>query len=236
MFTKDEISADEVITRRIKESRKQLSAEIDRRARKSVIDLVNYELEARQKPKQYAQRVGSNEGRAQKDLSFTGWSGEFPDTHPFTQPYTHSGPPDNVHFISHTMEAPGSWGNTLQVVIPTLVDGVKLSDDEAIKRAETNGFNNYPAFISKWEADAWAENNYGLIGTDGRWQHEHLDTGSSDKLPLMKPKWATQPSDDVSVSSEGTYRPYGSDKFEPVPDDPSKMRVSPLKEGDKDTK
>ncbi len=54
-----------------------------------------------------------------------------------------------------------------EYVIPTMVDGKKLSVDEAVKVAKDNGLNKYPSFASAEEGDRWAKLNHGNIDENG---------------------------------------------------------------------
>ena len=56
-----------------------------------------------------------------------------------------------------------------EFLIPTMVGGKQLNDDEAIAVAEEHGLDKYPSFAEPGEANAWAEANFNLIDENGRW-------------------------------------------------------------------
>ena len=52
-------------------------------------------------------------------------------------------------------------------VIPTMVDGELLSTASALQRARSEGFENYPLFKSRTEAESWIKKNHGRINANG---------------------------------------------------------------------
>lgn len=52
-------------------------------------------------------------------------------------------------------------------VIPTMVEGKKLSDAAAVRLAESFGLENYPTFDTQEEADEYAKRIHGAVGEDG---------------------------------------------------------------------
>ena len=106
----------------------------------------------------------------------------FPTKHPFVS--NDDGSKSNV--ILGTFEFDGN-----HVVIPTMVDGKKLSDKEAVSIARENGLQNYPTFDTAKEADRWAEENHSKINEDGEIAVDDADTPAADSEPSG------------SISSEG---------------------------------
>tara|TARA_R110002110_G_scaffold164773_5_gene364972 strand:+ start:253 stop:717 length:465 start_codon:yes stop_codon:yes gene_type:complete len=65
-----------------------------------------------------------------------------------------------------------------EYVLPTMVDGKQLSNDEAIASAKKYGLSNYPSFSSLKKAEAWIAANHGKITGPGKgrsipqpWEH-----------------------------------------------------------------
>jgi len=76
----------------------------------------------------------------------------------------------------HAKNKDGSSSNVLlegfnldgkERVLPTMVDGKKLSSDEAVNLAYKKGLDNYPSFNSVREASDWASGNHGKIDEGG---------------------------------------------------------------------
>jgi len=83
---------------------------------------------------------------------------KFPTQHPVVQ--NSDGSSSNVKF--------GTFGvDDKQYVIPTMVSGKQLSDKDAFNTAKQYGIDNYPAFNTVEEADAWAKKYHGKISPDG---------------------------------------------------------------------
>ncbi len=51
-----------------------------------------------------------------------------------------------------------------EYVIPTLLDGVQVSNEEAVQAARTRGLDNYPSFSSPQEAEAFARDRSDKLG------------------------------------------------------------------------
>jgi len=63
----------------------------------------------------------------------------------------------------------GTFGiDNKQYVIPTMVEGKKLTDDQAVQTAMSYGINKYPSFADVKKADDWAKQYHGRIGLDGK--------------------------------------------------------------------
>jgi hypothetical protein len=55
-----------------------------------------------------------------------------------------------------------------QYVLPTMVEGKKLTPDQAVNIARQHGLNKYPNFLTPAQADSWARKNHSFIGEDGK--------------------------------------------------------------------
>lgn len=55
-----------------------------------------------------------------------------------------------------------------QYVIPTMVEGKRLSDDEAFNTALQHGIGNYPSFRTVKQADDWARKYHGRVSPEGK--------------------------------------------------------------------
>ena len=63
----------------------------------------------------------------------------------------------------------GTFGiNDKQYVIPTMVQGKTLNDDEAFNVAKSFGFDKYPSFKTVSEADAWAKKYHAKVSPEGK--------------------------------------------------------------------
>ena len=67
----------------------------------------------------------------------------------------------------------GTFGiNDRQYVIPTMVEGKKLSPKQAVDTAMQYGIKKYPSFNTVKQADAWAKKYHGKILPDGTIQNK----------------------------------------------------------------
>ena len=83
---------------------------------------------------------------------------KFPTKHPYVK--NEDGSESNVLL--------GTFGiNDKQYVIPTMVEGRKLSPNEAVNTAMKYGIQNYPSFSDIQKADTWAKQYHGRILPDG---------------------------------------------------------------------
>ena len=63
----------------------------------------------------------------------------------------------------------GTFGiDNKQYVIPTMVEGKKLTDDQAVSTAMKFGINNYPSFSDVTQADSWAKKYHGKVSPSGK--------------------------------------------------------------------
>ncbi len=73
-------------------------------------------------------------------------------------------------------------GTVREFLIPTMVGGKQLSDEEAIAVAKEHGLGSYPSFAERGEARAWAEANHHLIDENGKWTPEAAPGGLAPKV------------------------------------------------------
>ena len=109
-----------------------------------------------------------------------GWSGQFPTRHPIVPRLDGAPGGSNVVLSGFTFELED--GSVREYLIPTMVGGKQLSDDEAIAVAEQHGLDRYPSFAEPGEASAWAEANHHLIDESGKWTPEVALGGLSPKV------------------------------------------------------
>jgi len=109
-----------------------------------------------------------------------GWSGQFPTRHPVVPRLDGEMGGSNVVLSGFTFELED--GIVREFLIPTMVGGKQLSDEEAIAVAEEHGLGNYPSFAEPGEASAWAEANHHLIDESGKWTPEVALGGLSPKV------------------------------------------------------
>ena len=82
----------------------------------------------------------------------------FPTKHPYVK--NDGGSESNVLL--------GTFGiDGKQYVIPTMVEGKKLSPNEAVNTAMQYGIQNYPSFADVQTADEWARKYHGRVQPDG---------------------------------------------------------------------
>ena len=83
---------------------------------------------------------------------------QFPTKHPYVQ--NQGGSESNVLL--------GTFGiDNKQYVIPTMVEGKKLSPNEAVDTAMQYGIEKYPSFNTVEQADTWAKKYHGRVQPDG---------------------------------------------------------------------
>lgn len=58
-------------------------------------------------------------------------------------------------------------GKPRHFIIPTLVGGVQLSDDDAILFAKKMGLSRYPSAPTLSAAEEWIKKNHGMINEGG---------------------------------------------------------------------
>jgi hypothetical protein len=61
----------------------------------------------------------------------------------------------------------GEGDKQKHLLIPTMVDGKQLSNDDAVNLAKSNGIDRYPSFNSQAEADQYAEVIHSKINESG---------------------------------------------------------------------
>lgn len=101
-------------------------------------------------------KIGTRGGRVSPDASFV--KRVFPTRHPMVK--NEDGSESNVLLT-------GMNHNGREYVIPTMVDGRKLTPQDAFRIAKKRGLENYPNFSSVEEADKWARENHGSIDEEG---------------------------------------------------------------------
>jgi hypothetical protein len=83
---------------------------------------------------------------------------QFPTKHPYVQ--NKEGSESNVLL--------GTFGiDDKQYVIPTMVEGKKLSPNQAVDTAMQYGIEKYPSFNTVEQADTWAKKYHGRVQPDG---------------------------------------------------------------------
>lgn len=83
----------------------------------------------------------------------------FPSPHPEVE--NEDGSKSHVKLATYELDGK-HW------VLPTMVGGKDLSDDEVLRSAYKYGLDNYPSFDTAKEANAWAKTNHGKISGDNR--------------------------------------------------------------------
>ena len=86
----------------------------------------------------------------------------FPTKHPFIK--NEDGSVSNVKLATFSF---GEGKTANYVVIPTMVDGVQLSNQDAVSKAKEFGLDRYPSFKSQESADSWAESYHDKIDENG---------------------------------------------------------------------
>jgi hypothetical protein len=82
---------------------------------------------------------------------------QFPTKHPYVQ--NKEGSESNVLL--------GTFGiDDKQYVIPTMVEGKKLSPNQAVDTAMQYGIEKYPSFNTVEQADTWAKKYHGRVQPD----------------------------------------------------------------------
>ena len=86
----------------------------------------------------------------------------FPTKHPFVT--NKDGTRSNVKLATFSF---GEGDKQRHFVIPTMVDGKQLTNDEAVAKARQMGLKNYPKFKTGQEADAYSKKIHGSINEQG---------------------------------------------------------------------
>ena len=86
----------------------------------------------------------------------------FPTKHPTVK--NKDGSTSNVKIATFSF---GEGDQTVYVLIPTMVEGKQLTEDQAVAVAKKMGLNRYPKFKTQEEADAYAQQIHGSISEQG---------------------------------------------------------------------
>ena len=86
----------------------------------------------------------------------------FPTKHPFVK--NKDGTRSNVKLATFSF---GEGDKEMHFVIPTMVDGKQLTNDEAVAKARQMGLDRYPKFKTGQEADAYSKKIHGNINEQG---------------------------------------------------------------------
>ena len=86
----------------------------------------------------------------------------FPTKHPFVK--NKDGTRSNVKLATFSF---GEGDKEMLFVIPTMVDGKQLTNDEAVAKAKQMGLKSYPKFKTQKEADAYSKQIHGNINEQG---------------------------------------------------------------------
>ena len=86
----------------------------------------------------------------------------FPTKHPFVK--NKDGTRSNVKLATFSF---GEGDKEMHFVIPTMVDGKQLTNDEAVAKARQMGLKSYPKFKTQKEADAYSKQIHGNINEQG---------------------------------------------------------------------
>jgi hypothetical protein len=86
----------------------------------------------------------------------------FPTKHPFVK--NKDGTRSNVKTTTVSF---GKGDKEMHYVIPTLVDGIQLTIEEAVETAKKYGLNRYPKFKTGQEADTYSKQIHGNINEQG---------------------------------------------------------------------
>jgi len=110
----------------------------------------------------------------------SGWNRRFPtDNHPIVARLDGAPGGSNVVLKGFTFEV---GGIEKEYLIPTMVGGKQLSDEQAVEIAQTHGIHRYPSFPVGGAASAWAQRNHDKIDERGRWNPERAALSESGKL------------------------------------------------------
>lgn len=86
----------------------------------------------------------------------------FPTKHPFVK--NKDGSRSNVKLATFSF---GEGNKEMHYVIPTMVGGKQLTNEEAVGIAKKMGLNRYPKFKTGQEADAYSKKIHGSINEQG---------------------------------------------------------------------
>jgi hypothetical protein len=86
----------------------------------------------------------------------------FPTKHPFIK--NKDGSKSNVKVGTFSF---GEGDKEVHVLIPTMVEGKQLKEDEAVAIAREMGLSRYPKFKTREEADSYAKQIHGSISEQG---------------------------------------------------------------------
>jgi hypothetical protein len=86
----------------------------------------------------------------------------FPTKHPFVK--NKDGTRSNVKLATFSF---GKGDKEMHYVIPTMVGGKQLTNDEAVAKARQMGLKNYPKFKTLKEADTYSKKIHGSINEQG---------------------------------------------------------------------
>jgi hypothetical protein len=86
----------------------------------------------------------------------------FPTKHPFVK--NKDGTRSNVKLATFSF---GEGDKEMHYVIPTMVGGKQLTNDEAVAKARQMGLKNYPKFKTLKEADTYSKKIHGSINEQG---------------------------------------------------------------------
>ena len=86
----------------------------------------------------------------------------FPSSHPFVK--NEDGSVSNVKLATFGF---GDEKNPKYFVVPTMVNGYQLSNDDALTIAKQYGIARYPSFKTQESADEWAKSSHDKIDENG---------------------------------------------------------------------
>jgi hypothetical protein len=86
----------------------------------------------------------------------------FPTKHPYVK--NKDGTESNVKIGTFSF---GEGDNQVHVLIPTMVGGKQLKNEEAVEIAKKMGLSRYPKFKTQKEADDYAKSIHGSINEQG---------------------------------------------------------------------
>lgn len=88
-----------------------------------------------------------------------GWSGQLPTKHPSVDR-------SNVLFSSITDDKGKTYA------IPTMIEGMKFTGEQAANVAKSHGLDKYPSFKTVEEAESWIQKHHGDIDEEGKYKGE----------------------------------------------------------------
>lgn len=105
----------------------------------------------------------------------------FPTSHPLVK--NKDGSVSNVVIFGYQEKPKGPI-----YAIPSMVGGVQLPENEAIKVAKSHGLENYPKHPTPEQHNKWAEQMHGRVSEKGILMDEKPDVSISNLLKLFKSK------------------------------------------------